>query len=289
MTKPNHHVSLTLQQTASGLNVILPAGDEIQLHGLDAMVLAAANGSNDLATILDLVRRDLDPSATREMVFASLDRLSDAGLMASRIAPPAGGNATTRRDMLRLVGAAAACAVMTPAGSAFAQASDILRAGEEHRKDFRAAEEARKLEMQELRAAEETAKLEWRASEQTVKVERRDVIDAERNLNALERELSAAERDNKGQPSNSAEETVKKLEREVQLASRVAEQEQKQFAAAETRAAETKEKAILTRQSEETAKKTNRSEAARARHDGGGGSAGEAAAKAAEALAKALP
>jgi colicin import membrane protein len=245
---------------------VTSSADEAGLQGIDAAVFEAADGSRAIDALLAVVRRDVDVNATRETVFASLDRLADASLLEARVAPPAAGSRTTRRDMMRLVGATAAFAVVVPAESAFSKAADFVRTGEEHSKNVRAAEETAKLEMREARAAEEKAKLAWRNAEEVEKVERRDVREADRAVNSAERDLRSAEQKQKRLGTQAAEEDAKRAEKAYQQAQRVAEQEKKQYAVAEERAAEAKQKKQdQTRVSEETAKKTNVGEAARAR------------------------
>lgn len=288
MTKnPNRKHELVLQRNGDAVQVSTPSGEVFHFAGLDALVLEAADGTNDMNALVALVRREIDPEATRETVFAALDRLADAGLLEGRVAPPAGGNRTTRRDMMRFVGATAAYAVMVPAGAALAQTADIARTGEEHSKNVRAAEEKHKLALRDARAAEKEAKHTWRAAEETLKTERQDVHQADRDVKQAERDVRAAERKVKRDSSSKeAEEYQKKAESNFKLAQRVAEQEKKQYAVAEERAAEAKQKLSQARVSEETAKKTNVSEAARAKHRGTYES--EQARKAEQAL-KAMP
>ena len=288
MKNPKRNAAIVLQQKAPGLSVSLPSGEAFRIEGVDAAVLQAADGTNDLVALVAAVRRIADPAATRETVFASLDRLADVGLLESRVAPPASGNRTTRRDMMRLVGATAAFAVVGPAMSAFGAAPDFARTGEEHSKNVRAAEETAKLEMREARAAEQKVKVAWRDAEETQKQERLDVQAAERNLDSAERDLKAAEEKSKRVGTKEAEEYEKRSQKAVEEAKRLAEQENKQYVRAEERAAEAQKKLQEQRRvSEEVAKKTNTSETARSRRETNYES--EQAAKAAEQVSKAQP
>lgn len=212
----------------------LKSGELIALSALDAMVLRAADGTRDIQSIL-AVAQDADHAATRESVFMSLDRLADVGLLTARATPPGHGSRTTRRDLMRLVGTAAACAVVSaPVASAFGQDSEARRRGEVA---FKLDSDA-----YERVPQERYHKQEYRAAEETVKTERRDVIEAEQNLNSAERRVRAAEREYKRNPRQPSEQHHKAAERDLELAARVAEKERKEFDAARARAVELRNK-----------------------------------------------
>ncbi len=272
MKNPIRYAKITLRRHGKGLGVNLRSDQTIGLEGTDAAVLLAADGTNDIDAIVDVVRRDVDASATRETVFLSLDRLADAGMLESRVTPPAGSNHATRRDMMRLAGAAAAYAVMAPTVSAFAQAKDLARTGEEHSKNVRDAEEGVKQVRRDLRASEDKAKLTWRNAEEKVKLTRQDWQEAKRAVRSSGRDVRAAEKEHKRYKTKDAEEQVKGAEKALQEARRLSEQENKLFTVAKKRAGEAKEKAVQARGSEERAKKTNVSETARAGRRGGSAS-----------------
>jgi hypothetical protein len=103
----------------SGL-LVESTGDEVvavdestnEVFALDpaaACVFTHADGTRDVAELVTVLRASVDPSAEAEAVWSILDRLADAGLIETRVAPPAGSSRLNRRSLLRkgAVGSAA--------------------------------------------------------------------------------------------------------------------------------------------------------------------------------------
>ncbi|MBT9555706.1 MAG: hypothetical protein IV100_06730 [Myxococcales bacterium] len=116
----------------SGL-VVRPAGSDLvtlapdhvvhRLGPVAAWVYAHADGTRDVDALLIGLRAAVDGDADKALVFEALDRLSDAGLLEARVAPPAG---LSRRGLItRLAGASALAALTAVVGLPF----DALAAG----------------------------------------------------------------------------------------------------------------------------------------------------------------
>jgi flagellar biosynthesis GTPase FlhF len=83
---------------------------EFELHAVTAAVWRHADGQRTVAELAELVAQQLGMAADEDLIWAALDRLADARLLAARLAPPA-AQPFSRRNLLRRVGVAAALAV----------------------------------------------------------------------------------------------------------------------------------------------------------------------------------
>lgn len=111
-----------IEARSAGMIVLSDAaGGELTLLGTAAALYDLADGTRSPAALAAALQADL------EDIFAALDELADHGLLAARVAPPAGARPFTRREVLRTLAAAAATAVALPAGPA-AAAPDKLPA-----------------------------------------------------------------------------------------------------------------------------------------------------------------
>lgn len=90
-----------------------PDRGEVTLLGVAADLYDLADGTRPARELAALVQADL------EDIFVALDELADHGLLAARVAPPAGPRPHTRREVLRTLAAAAAAAAL-PGGLAHA-------------------------------------------------------------------------------------------------------------------------------------------------------------------------
>lgn len=90
------------ESRASGAVILQdPARGEVALIGLAAALVDLADGTRSPAALAAALQADL------EDIFAALDELADHGLLAARVAPPAGPRPLTRREVLRTFAAAA--------------------------------------------------------------------------------------------------------------------------------------------------------------------------------------
>lgn len=230
----------------------LGEGAPLRLRGLDAAVFLAANGARDVPALLEAVRESWNPETTREMVFQSLDDLADRGLIAERAAPPAGPIRSSRRDVVKFLGAAAAYAVVGPARLASGDEDRDLREAEEYAKrEERAAEEHKKAEDDNQRAEEESQKKEERAAEESKKAEQKEAeqdVKKEAEVDAKRESEFESKKDAEAGAKKEAEADEKRQAEESSKApgahgrERAAEAKVKADAARE-RAAETKVKA----------------------------------------------
>lgn len=100
-----------------GADLVVLAPDH-RVHRLDATaawIWQHADGQRDVDSLLLGLRAEVDANADRDLVFEALDRLSDAGLLDERVAPPTGFS--RRVALQRLVGAGAVAALTAVLGA----------------------------------------------------------------------------------------------------------------------------------------------------------------------------
>jgi hypothetical protein len=108
-------------------------GAEIaRLDRVDACVWQLANGATSIDAIAHELAIRLKLTADKELVWTTLDRLFDFGLLEERVAPPAGNGLMSRRGMLKdvgraggLIGLAAAVAPTTALAKALAKRASL--------------------------------------------------------------------------------------------------------------------------------------------------------------------
>lgn len=99
---------LTAHPCGDDTLIITPEGAAHRLDAASAAVWRAADGTRSLDALLDRARA-AQPQADRTLLFEILDHLTDAGLLETRLGPPA---AMSRRVLVqRLAGASAAAAL----------------------------------------------------------------------------------------------------------------------------------------------------------------------------------
>jgi hypothetical protein len=107
---PNVRSGLLVESTDDEVVVVDEQNHEVcALDPTAACVFIHADGTRDVAALLAVLQDSVDPSATAEWVWTTLDRLADAGLLEARVTPPAGSSRLDRRSLLRkgAVGSAA--------------------------------------------------------------------------------------------------------------------------------------------------------------------------------------
>jgi len=219
MKIPQRNSDVTFELMNDGTEVLARTAEGTVQHlmALEAAAFLAVDGERDVMALHAQLRAAVDPSISRERVFQALDLLADAGLLAERVSPPAGPFQATRRDIVKLLGAAAAYAVTMPIpGAAAAPPAHA----EQHQK--RAADNA------------EQAHKGGAAREQEAKSAVRGPAHSEPNRKraAEEDEKQAAEQDQKKaaeqEQKKAAEQDQKKASEQQQK--KMAEQEQKKAA-----------------------------------------------------------
>jgi hypothetical protein len=109
--KPTVRAGLLVEATADEIVVVDEETNEVfSLDPVAASVFTHADGTRDVAALVGELRTSIDPTATAELVWTTLDRLADAGLLVERVTPPGGASALGRRTILHkgAVGTAAA-------------------------------------------------------------------------------------------------------------------------------------------------------------------------------------
>lgn len=88
-----------------------------EVHALNptaALVWQMCDGQTSPAQMAGRLKSDLTPAQTKALVWASLEQLRKAHLLAGEIAQPDGRPVLTRRQVLKVLGGAAAGAVLMP-------------------------------------------------------------------------------------------------------------------------------------------------------------------------------
>jgi len=83
------------------------------LHPVTAFVWQHADGTRSVNDLVRLVQVHLDADADEEVVWLALDALAEAGLLEDRLAPPAGTQRLSRRDLMRRVATVTAGVAIT--------------------------------------------------------------------------------------------------------------------------------------------------------------------------------
>ncbi|MBM3821583.1 MAG: hypothetical protein FJ404_01635 [Verrucomicrobia bacterium] len=85
------------ESTSQGLLVVdLRRQLTHELDPLLALIWEMSDGVNSVPTLLERVKRQLDPAATEASVWSALDSLTEMGLMERRVASPVGHSRLAR-------------------------------------------------------------------------------------------------------------------------------------------------------------------------------------------------
>lgn len=115
---------------------------EYKLELVDALLLKCIDGSKDVYAIKNDISQLLSYEISDEMVWKAIDILSDIGILQSELAPPSGGQLTSRRGFLAKVAGTIAIGTAMTAAPAFAQSEEAQKkAVEQQSKDDRKAAE----------------------------------------------------------------------------------------------------------------------------------------------------
>lgn len=94
--------------------------EEYKLELADTLFLRCIDGEKDIDSIKTEISELLDFEISSELVWKALDALSDIGILESRLAPPSGGQVTSRRGFLTKVAASLAFGSVIGTGQVFA-------------------------------------------------------------------------------------------------------------------------------------------------------------------------
>ena len=109
--QPTVRAGLLVESTADEVVVVDEQTNEVfSLDRVAACVFTHADGSRSVTDLVAELRVSVDPDATSELVWSTLDRLADAGLLVERVTPPGGISQLNRRSLL-VKGAAGTAAV----------------------------------------------------------------------------------------------------------------------------------------------------------------------------------
>lgn len=122
---------------------------EYKLELADALLLKCIDGSKDVRAIKNEISQLLSYEVSDEIVWKAIDVLSDIGILQTELAPPSGGQLTSRRGFLAKVAGTLAIGTAMASSPAFAQQSA------EEKQKRAAAEQQQKADQ---RAAEQNAK-----------------------------------------------------------------------------------------------------------------------------------
>ncbi|MDE3154833.1 MAG: PqqD family protein [Acidobacteriota bacterium] len=105
---------LEVTERESGLHVYDRTREEVyHLHPLTAFVWKQADGRTSVADLAARAAEDLGTPVDEAMIWSALDKLSEAGLLRARLAPPSAPKQVNRRALMRrvAVGSVAAAAL----------------------------------------------------------------------------------------------------------------------------------------------------------------------------------
>lgn len=109
--QPTVRAGLLVEATADEVVVVDEETNEVfSLDPVAASVFTHADGSRDVTELVAVLRASVEPAASAELVWSTLDHLGDAGLLVGRVTPPGGASQVDRRSVLRK-GAAGTAAI----------------------------------------------------------------------------------------------------------------------------------------------------------------------------------
>jgi len=115
---------------------------EYKLELADALLLKCIDGNKDVHAIKNEISELLSYEISDEIVWKAIDVLSDIGILQSDLAPPSGGQLTSRRGFLAKVAGTLALGTALSSAPAFAQSEEAQKkAVEQQRKDDQRAAE----------------------------------------------------------------------------------------------------------------------------------------------------
>lgn len=254
------------------------AGSEVVLDPIAGAVWLHADGTLDVRELAAVVARDLDALVGEPEVWAALDALGDAGLLAGRTAPPA-DSSMSRRFLLRTAAVAGTLFVGT-AGVAMAADDKGKSGAAAARKNdnddlgrWRAAAEQAQKGEQSAKTQESEAKTSFGAAqrgEQAAKVQedaaKTSAESSEKTSLDTIRELRVSE-----------EQTIKVRQRDLQLEQQLIEVRAQEEAAKASLAAESRGKSSAQEQDSkaaaESSVKASAEQSAKTSLSGAGGGA----------------
>ncbi|HVB39202.1 MAG TPA: PqqD family protein, partial [Vicinamibacterales bacterium] len=105
---------LEVTDSESGLHVYDRTREEVyQLHPLTAFVWKQADGRTSVVDLAARATEEIGTPVDEAMIWSALDKLSEAGLLRARLAPPSAPRQVNRRALMRrvAVGSVAAAAL----------------------------------------------------------------------------------------------------------------------------------------------------------------------------------
>lgn len=108
---------------------------EYKLELVDLLFLRCIDGTKDIRAIKNEMTQLLSYEISHETLWKAIDSLSDIGILQSELAPPSGGQLTSRRGFLAKVAGSIAIGTAITSTPVFAQSQQDPKNAEEKQKE----------------------------------------------------------------------------------------------------------------------------------------------------------